>query len=68
MQSCPKCHPNVRVSVVLSGRRGDENMNLRGCTACSENHNNPGDYEQVRAEESDVRLLLPKHHLPDPVI
>lgn len=28
---------------------------------------NAGDYEQLRAEESDVRLLLLKRHLPDPV-
>lgn len=28
---------------------------------------NAGDYEQVRAEGSDVRLLLLKRHLPDAV-
>lgn len=29
---------------------------------------NSDDYEQLGVEGSHVRLVLPKHHLPDPVI
>lgn len=29
---------------------------------------NSDDYEQLGVEGSRVRLVLPKHHLPDPVI
>lgn len=43
-------------------------LHLRGYTNTVVAIPNSDDYEQLGVEGSHVRLVLPKHHLPDPVI